>query len=83
MPKRVMRPCAYCDGKGEVREGEYVKTPRRCPVCNGNGQNSVGSDYVRCRLCNGSGKKDIGVYVPKVARCDNCKGTGWAPLREY
>ncbi len=77
MPKRVMRNCGYCGGTGEVKE---LVTLRRCPVCGGNGEVSVGSDYIRCRLCNGSGKR---VGVLQIEPCDNFRGRGWAPLREY
>lgn len=79
MPNLVRRRCGYCNGTGEIDEGEFVSSYGPCPVCHETGEVRVPSTYGTCGVCGGSGKQDIGEFVPHIVRCDNCKGTGWAP----
>ena len=79
MPSLMTRRCAYCNGTGRVDVGEFAPDYRTCPVCQGNKQVRVPSDYVPCGVCGGSGKKDTGDYIKHIVSCTNCKGSGWAP----
>ncbi len=77
--KLVTKPCAYCDGTGEADVGELTPVYRKCPVCKGNREVQVPSNYTKCQICDGTGKEDVGESIPVFERCKNCKGTGWAP----
>jgi len=79
MANLVRRRCGYCDGTGKVDVGEFVPDYRTCPVCGGNREVRVPSNYSRCQLCDGTGKRDVGEFIQALARCRNCQGTGWAP----
>lgn len=79
MAELVTRPCAYCDGTGEVDVGEVVSVFETCPVCKGACEVRVPADYVRCRSCDGTGKEDVGEIITVLEPCGRCKGTGWAP----
>ena len=71
-------PCEECKGTGA--EGGKLK---RCPTCNGTGQQRVvqGQGFFRmvsvttCKTCNGRG-------VIPVTPCKVCKGTGSIPTTE-
>jgi DnaJ-class molecular chaperone len=79
MEKLVKKPCAHCDATGEVNVGEFVPDYQTCPVCKGDREVRVPSDYIRCRKCDSTGKEDVGEFVKQLARCKKCHGTGWAP----
>jgi len=75
--KIVERRCGYCDGKGEVEQGDFVSTTVACPVCRKFGYVKVPSNYERCPDCKGTGRRDIREFLPDVIRCKRCGGTGW------
>jgi DnaJ-class molecular chaperone len=75
----VTKPCAYCNGTGEVNVGEVVPVYETCPVCKGDREVRVPGDYVKCRPCDGTGKEDIGEIIRRFGPCRRCRGTGWAP----
>jgi len=75
----VTKPCARCDGTGEVDIGEVTSLYQTCPVCKGDREVRVPSDYIRCCKCDGTGNEDIREIIQWFDRCSNCQGTGWAP----
>ncbi len=75
----LTKPCAYCDGTGEVDVGMVVSVFETCPVCKGACEVRVPADYVRCRSCDGTGKELVGEIITVLEPCGRCKGTGWAP----
>ena len=77
--KLVTRPCAYCDGTGEVDVGEIVQVYETCPVCKGSCEVRLPAHYVECRACEGTGREDVGDVLEVFERCGRCRGTGWAP----
>jgi len=77
--KLVRKPCAYCNGTGEVNVGTFVPVYETCPVCKGNKVVQVPSNYTKCKICDGTGRQNVGEFVERFERCKNCKGTGWAP----
>ena len=79
MANLVRRPCRYCDSTGQVNVGQFFPDYRTCPVCKGNREVRVPSNYSRCQLCDGTGKQDLGEFIQDLARCRNCQGTGWGP----
>lgn len=79
MEDLAIRPCAYCEGTGEVDVGTFVEDYQLCPVCEESGSVRVPDDYVRCRKCDGTGREDVGEYIQWFVPCEKCQGTGWAP----
>jgi len=79
----VDRRCGYCNGKGKIEEGDIVPEKVLCPVCEGYGKVMVLSNCTTCPVCEGRGRKNVGESMPKVMRCHNCKGTGWAVPPKY
>ena len=79
MANLVPRRCGYCDGHGEVDEGQLIPDFRPCPVCGGSREVRVPSTYGECQLCDGTGKQDEGEFTSHLVRCSLCRGTGWAP----
>ena len=75
--RTIEKRCGYCDGRGEVEQGDFVQTRVACPVCKRFGYVKVPSNYERCPDCEGTGKRDVGKFFPDVIRCKRCRGTGW------
>ncbi len=75
----VIRPCACCEGTGEVDVGTFVEDHQPCPVCEESGTVRVPSDYMNCHKCDGTGKENASEFVEWFVPCEKCHGTGWAP----
>jgi len=75
----VIRPCAYCQGTGQVELGVFVSYCEPCPVCEEGKEVRVPEDHTRCRKFEGTGKDYMGQYVDWFVPCEVCRGTGWSP----
>jgi DnaJ-class molecular chaperone len=79
MEDLVIRPCAYCEGKGEVDIGTFGEDYQPYPVCNESRNVQVPAEHIKYPKCSGTGREDVGECIEWFMPCEKCHGTGWAP----